>query len=261
MAEFGVRPFNARSLVLSVLLGLPRPRLATPELMRLADLFGIPQGTMRTALSRMVAAGELSAADGIFTLHGDRLIARKQAQDIGRRPPAAAWDGSWWVVTVLAPARTLAARRDFRAAMVNARMGELRPDTWLRPANLQAPAAVDSAVVVRGPLTGAESEQLVARLWDIDAIAARGGELLAALDDAASALARRGADGVPAAMLAAAAVVRFLRAEPMLPPSLVPPGWPADELRVRYRRFDTDLGRALGEALREGGTRGQPPLP
>ena len=148
--------------MLSVLLGLPTPRLAASSPARLAELFGIAPGTMRTAISRMLATGELAVVSGNYELRGERLLARKQAQDIGRRPASDAWDGSWWVVTVLAPARTLAARRDFRAAMVNARMGELRPDTWLRPANLPAPAGVDSAIVVGGPISGAEPADLVA---------------------------------------------------------------------------------------------------
>src|SRR5262245_16457999 len=47
----GVRPFNARSLVLSVLLGLPDPRLGRPAAFRLGELFGIAPGAMRTAMS------------------------------------------------------------------------------------------------------------------------------------------------------------------------------------------------------------------
>ena len=58
--ELGVRPLNARSLVLSVLLGLPRAALTPRALVGLAQAFGVAPGTMRTALSRMVDAGELT---------------------------------------------------------------------------------------------------------------------------------------------------------------------------------------------------------
>src|SRR5262245_2614998 len=133
-----VRPFNARSLVLSVLLGLPRPRLSTGELVRLAAIFGVAPGAARTALSRMAAAGDVAAVDGGYELQG-RLLERKAAQDIARHAPPSAWNGSWWVVVVTAASRGLAERREFRTAMVNSRMGELRPDTWLRPANVPAP--------------------------------------------------------------------------------------------------------------------------
>src|SRR5918994_1884423 len=115
--RLGVRPFNARSLVLSVLLGLPEPRLPAAALLRLAAPFGIAAGTMRTALSRMVAAGELANHGGDYELRG-RLLERKEAQDIGRRPPRDAWDGTWWIAAVTAPSRTLTERREFRAHIV-----------------------------------------------------------------------------------------------------------------------------------------------
>jgi phenylacetic acid degradation operon negative regulatory protein len=253
----GIRPLNARSLVLSVLLGLPTPRLAASSPARLAELFGIAPGTMRTAISRMLATGELATVDGGYELRGERLLARKQAQDVGRRPAGDAWDGSWLVVTVLAPARTLAARRDFRAAMANARMGELRPDTWLRPANLAAPADVDSAIVVRGALGGTDPADLVARLWDLPSMAERSAELLAELQTCAATLRSHGAGALPQTMLVAATVVRFLRAEPLLPRRLSPPGWPVDSLRDRYADFDRAYGRVLRDALEDQ----LPPVP
>ena len=55
---------NARSLALSVLLGSHPPELPARAFVSLATLFGIAAGTMRTAISRMLAAGELAAVDG-----------------------------------------------------------------------------------------------------------------------------------------------------------------------------------------------------
>jgi phenylacetic acid degradation operon negative regulatory protein len=235
-AQLGVRPFNARSLVLSVLLGLPQPRLPAAAVARLAEPFGIAPGTMRTALSRMVAAGELVNHGGDYELRG-RLLERKEAQDIGRRPPRDTWDGSWWIAVVTVPNRTVAERREFRAHMANARMGELRPETWLRPANLDGPRAGPDVGLVRGPLSASEPDKLVHTLWDLTAIGARCRTLLAALD---------GPDpDLPALMRRAAAVVRFLREEPLLPRALTPDDWPADELRERYRDLDRRMGRAL----------------
>jgi len=234
--KLGVRPFNARSMVLSVLLGLPEPRLPAAAILRLAEPFGVAPGTMRTALSRMVAAGELVNHGGDYELRG-RLLERKEAQDVGRRPAGDAWDGSWWIAAVTAPSRTVAERRDFRAQMVNARMGELRPETWLRPANLAGPRGDPAVAVVRGALSGPDADELVQALWDLPAIEARCRLLIAALDDPELEL--------PAMMRRAAAVVRFLREEPLLPRSLTPDGWPADELRERYRDLDRELGRMV----------------
>jgi phenylacetic acid degradation operon negative regulatory protein len=244
-----MRPLNARSLVLSVLLGLDPPELPARALVRLAELFGIAPGTMRTALSRMAATGELAGdADG-YRLVG-RLLERKAAQDIGRRPAPGDWDGTWLVAVVTAARRDVAERRAFRTHMANLRMGELRPDTWLRPANLAGPKGDSGLVVVRGPLDGEDPATLAARLWPLPAIAEGAADLGRRLDEMLPALADRRAEALPATITLAAEVVRFLRAEPLLPPALTPQPWPPDALRDRYREFDRALGRALAHTIR-----------
>jgi phenylacetic acid degradation operon negative regulatory protein len=254
MEDLGIRPLNARSLVLSVLLGLPTPRLAATSTARLAELFDIAPGTMRTAISRMLAAGELTSVDGGYELGGP-LVERKAAQDIGRRPAGDAWDGTWWVVTVTSPNRQLATRRDFRTAMANARMGELRPDTWLRPANLAGPRGDAGTIVVRGPVDGEDGSTLAARLWDLDGIARRCAALRDAIDRDVDELAGGAPAAVTRGIMLAAAVVHFLRAEPLLPAALTPDGWATDDLREQYAAYDRALGRTLRRAL------DQPPLP
>jgi phenylacetic acid degradation operon negative regulatory protein len=244
-----MRPFNARSLVLSVLLGLDPPVLPARSLVRLAELFGVAPGTMRTALSRMVAAGEVVGdADG-YRLVG-RLLERKAAQDIGRRPAPGGWDGTWIVAVVTAARREIAERRAFRTHMANLRMGELRPDTWLRPGNLPAPDGDEGLAVVRGPLAGEDPVELAARLWPLAAMAATATDLAGEVDAMLKPLADRRAEALPAAITLAAEVVRFLRAEPLLPPSLAPQPWPPDVLRERYRQLDRVIGRALPAVIR-----------
>jgi phenylacetic acid degradation operon negative regulatory protein len=244
-----IRPFNARSLVLSVLLGLDPPVLPARSLVELAELFGIAPGTMRTALSRMVASGELRGDGDGYRLVG-RLLERKAAQDIGRRPAPREWDGTWVVAVVTAPRRSIAARRAFRTHMANLRMGELRPDTWLRPANLDAPAGDGALAVVRGPLDGDDPVALAARLWPLPDLADTAVELGRRLDAMLPALADRRPEALPPTITLAAEVVRFLRAEPLLPPALTPQPWPPDELRSRYREFDVAVGRTLAHTVR-----------
>ncbi len=246
-----MRPLNARSLVLSVLLGLDPPVLPARALVRLAEMFGIAPGTMRTALSRMAAAGELDGDGDGYRLVG-RLLERKAAQDIGRRPPVDDWDGSWIAAVVTAERRDVAARRAFRSHMANLRMGELRPDTWMRPANLPGPDGDDGLVVVRGPLDGVDPAALAARLWPLSELAATAIGLARRLDETLPGLAERRPEALPATITLAAEVVRFLRREPLLPPLLTPQPWPPDALRDRYREFDRALGRALATVLRPG---------
>jgi len=61
-----IQPLTARSVLLSTLLGYHPPELPVSALVRVAALFGIAEGTTRAALSRLVAAGDVAAADGTF---------------------------------------------------------------------------------------------------------------------------------------------------------------------------------------------------
>lgn len=244
-----VRGLNARSLALSALLGTHPPALPTRAFVALAELFGIAGGTMRTALSRMAATGEVEANDGWYRLSG-RHLDRQQAQDVGRRPPSPSWDGRWHTVIAAADQRELADRRHFRAVLSRHRFGELRPDTWLRPANLPAPELDAMAFVLTGTIDRSDEPALVARLWDLPAITRTGRELLEDIDRLRSSTDLGRSAAIPGTFTLAAAIVRFLRSDPLLPPPLTPDDWPLDVLRRRYDDLETDLQTALRDFLR-----------
>ena len=229
----GLRPLTPRSIVLSVLLGSHPPAMPVGRLVEFTSLFGINAGTVRTALSRMVTAGELDVDDGVYRLAG-ALLVRQAEQDAGRLDPPAAWDGSWWVAVVTADRRTVAERREFRARAVGARLGELRPDTWMRPANIDVPNDLADVVLTRGPLLSGDPGRLVSRLWDLDTLDAQARELTARLHDAAEQLGSAARDaGLVEAFVTLAACQRFLRTEPQLPVELAA-SRSAGELRRDY---------------------------
>jgi phenylacetic acid degradation operon negative regulatory protein len=234
------RRLNARSLALSALLGTHPPRLSARALVALAELFGINGGTMRTALSRMVTAGDVDVDAGTYTLAA-RLQQRQAAQDAGRSTVAAAWDGTWHTAIAIADQRDLSDRRQVRSLMANARFGELRPTVWMRPANLPALALDSGWVIVTGEPTGADDHALLEQLWDLTAIADRARTLDRRLAEAAGALDRSDPNDIPAAFVLSATVVRFLRSEPLLPAELEPPDWPIRGLRRRYDGYEADL--------------------
>jgi len=60
------RPLTPRSAVASLLLGMHPPRMRAALLVRWCAHLGIPEGTTRVALSRMVTAGELTINDGRY---------------------------------------------------------------------------------------------------------------------------------------------------------------------------------------------------
>jgi phenylacetic acid degradation operon negative regulatory protein len=245
-----IRALNARSLALSALLGTHPPALPTRSLVDLAELFGIAGGTMRTALSRMAANGEVTASNGRHQLTG-RLLERQRAQDVGRQAPAGHWDGRWHTVIAAADQRELADRRQFRATLGDHRFGELRPDIWMRPANLPVPPvdAIADAIVVTGTIARIDEPDLVGRLWGLDSLAAAAERLIARIDALRDELDLTTPDAIPATFTLAAGILRFLRSEPMLPPALTPDPWPVTELRRRYGDLERDLQRTLRDFL------------
>ncbi|MEU9123367.1 PaaX family transcriptional regulator C-terminal domain-containing protein [Streptomyces sp. NPDC048506] len=241
-ADLALRSLTARSIVLSTLLGHHPPELPVRALVRVGELFGIAEGTVRVALSRMVAAGDLRQADGSYALTA-RLLARQARQDESRSPRTRRWRGDWEIALVTTPeGRPAAERTALRQAMAELRLAELREGSWLRPANLHRPRP---PVVVEQCtwLTGTPDDDpagLAARLWDLDGWAARARALMAALSRAGT-LADR--------FTIAAAALRHLLADPLLPDALLPQGWPGDQLRARYDEFERELSELLRQYL------------
>lgn len=232
MTDSVLEPLTPRSIVLSVLLGSHPPRMPVGRILEFTSLFDLADGTVRTALSRMVAAGDLINDDGIYRLAG-RLVERQAQQDAGRRLPSSDWDHTWWMVAVLSDRRTMAERRAFRAWAIGARLGELRPDLWLRPANLDIPTDLPHVLITRGSMISGAQQQLVAHLWDLDALRARSNVNRLALDAAAARLGDPDDRSLADAFTALAAAQQFLRVEPQLPANLTPHTI-GDDVRMRY---------------------------
>jgi phenylacetic acid degradation operon negative regulatory protein len=240
----GLRPLSARSVVASVLLGTHPPRLSTAALVELCSRFGISPGTTRVALSRMVAAGELAAEDGHYRLVGEVLLSRQRTQDDALDPPAAPWSGAWRMAVVVSARRAAAERIELRRALADARFAEWREGVWLRPDNLSRPAGtVGEEAPVRWMTVEPDDDPaaLATELWDLPGWAARGEALLTAGPDDPGDLVAEAPEWAAAVFTAAAATLRHLRTDPLLPEALLAPGWPADRLRERYARYLTAI--------------------
>lgn len=222
-------------MIASTLLGATPPVLPVRVLVRSAGLFGIAEGTVRVALSRMVAAGELTQDDdGRYRLTG-HLLERQARQEAGRRPRLRRWRGQWTTAVVVTTGRAAADRAALRLRLGRLRMGELREGVWLRPDNL--------AVAAAGPDDGDEClwgawrpdtdpVALARSLWDVDGWAA---EALSLRERLAGWTAD---DGLAAGFVLSADVLRHFNADPLLPAELLPSSWPGDGLRADYEAFD-----------------------
>ena len=225
---------TARSVVLSVLLGAHPAWASASELIGLTADFGIKETTLRVALTRMVGAGDLiRSADG-YRL-SDRLLARQRRQDDAMHPRTRPWRGDWLVLIVTSVGTDARTRAALRTTMHDKRFGELREGVWMRPDNLELELGPDVTARVR-PLTARDAApaQLAGELWDLPAWAATG---LRLLDEMAA------ATDVPGRFVVAAAMVRHLLTDPMLPAELLPPDWPGARLRAAYHDFATELAQ------------------
>ena len=174
-------------MIASTLLGMHPPRLSSQLLVRSGELFGIAEGTTRTAVSRMVSAGELEADGSAYRLAGP-LLARQARQDASRFARRRRWDGMWEMAVVDGGRRSAGARTEIREAMRRLKLAELREGVWLRPDNLlPGRAREDRAIVdtqcrtMRGEPHG-DAKALAAELWDLAAWTKEARDLRRGLD-------------------------------------------------------------------------------
>ena len=219
---------TGRSVVLSVLLGAHPAWATAAELLRLTSDFGIREPTLRVTLTRMVGAGDLVRSDDGYRL-SDRLLARQRRQDEALHPVTRDWDGTWITAVVTAVGSDARTRATLRTALQDSRFGELREGVWLRPDNLDG----DIPELARGRVRVLRTRddnpaELARQLWDLPGWAKTGRQLLREM---------HAARGVPLQFTVAAAMVRHLLTDPVLPAGLLPAQWPADAVRSAYGEF------------------------
>lgn len=227
-----IRPLTARSVVLSVLLGAHPASASAAELVRLAGDFDIRESTVRVALTRMVTAGDLVRSKDGYRL-SDRLLARQRRQDDALSPRRTDWDGMWRTVVITSVGNDARARSALRNSLQEKRFAELREGVWMRPDNIEI--ALDADVMSRVRVLRAcdeDPEELAQKLWDLPKWGAIGHDLLGEMADAAD---------VPGRFVVAAAMIRHLLTDPVLPDALLPPHWPGAALRSAYENFAAEL--------------------
>lgn len=230
---------TARSVLLSVLLGTDPPRLPVQLLVQTTRLFGIAEGTTRTALSRMAAVGEVVADDGSYEIAADRLLARQARQAASRAARTRAWRGRRWrqAVVVADGRRPAAERAALRTELDAARLAEQREGVWLRPDNVDVD--VDAPELRWSTLVPDDDPAaLAAELWDLEGWAARAEELRAAMGLLVAPLEAGDRSVLADGFVLSAEVLRHFQADPLLPDPLLPGGWPGVALRREYDRYD-----------------------
>jgi phenylacetic acid degradation operon negative regulatory protein len=246
------KALTARSVLASVLLGTEPPQLPIGLLVATAELFGISEGTARTALSRMVSAGEAEGDGTSYRLVG-RLAARQDRQRASRQATTRPWDGTWELAVVDGDGRRSAAdRASLRGALAELRLGERREGVWARPDNLDPARSPEAATTAatwcrwwRGAVPDVPPDP--AELWDLTAWAVEAEDLIAEMAALQRPLDDHDRTALAGGFVTSAAVLRHLQADPLLPPELLPAAWPGDALRAAYDRYDTAYRAVLRE--------------
>jgi phenylacetic acid degradation operon negative regulatory protein len=233
-----IQPLTARNIVLSTLLGYHPPELPISALVQVGALFEIGERAVRTAVSRMVSNGDLTASGSVYGL-APRLVARQAVQEASLSPAMTDWDGLWEIAIVTSPPRPLAERVALRRSMGRLRFAEMREGVWTRPTNLvrdHHDVVAEQYTVFRGGHD--DPTALVESLWDLDAWASEARHLLGIIDP--------GGD-LKSGFMASALVIRHLLVDPCLPPSLLPGDWPGSDLRRVYAGFIATFAARLRE--------------
>lgn len=228
-----VRPVSARSAVVRILIAADSPTMTSGEICAATTAVGYPETTVRVAVSRMMAAGELVREHRAYTL--DPALRARRTELVA--PPVRPWRGEWEQVVITAAGRPSAERAALRARLLSLRLAELREGVWLRPANLVRVLPADLATTTLQFLLRPfeNPSELTAALWSLPEWSARAQVLLDAIENPD-----------PSARFAAVcAALDLLTTDPALPEALQPDDWPVDDLRAAtsaYLAWVRELG-------------------
>ena len=255
----GLRPVTTRAVLAAALLGAARPELPAAHLVAVGSLFGISAGATRTCLWRMVADGELTTDDATYALAGRLLERRRQVDTVARAAPTpAGWDGTWEIAVVAADRRGAMDRIGLRKAAAALHLAEIREGTWARPDNLDpgrlphARAVLDQQCIRFSDASSDITTDAVGSFFELDTWATHAHRFLRAMRDEIGAAPYDHDDIGPTLshqFTLSIAVVSHLERDPLLPAELLPPNWPADDLRTSYRAFDTHFQHTMNTAL------------
>lgn len=222
---------TARSVILSALLGIHPAEAPAGMLVRIAAELELQESAVRVALTRMVAVGDLERRDRAYRL-APRLLERQRRQDAALASAVRAWTGNWRLALVTTGAADSTDRAVLREWLRNEKFGELREGAWIRPDNIEIAPDTTGRLNYLTARPDEPASKLANRLFDLRGWANQAQHLITVSESAASMRER---------FELAAACMRHLLNDPLLPPELLPAEWPGDSLRTLYELFRADF--------------------
>ena len=228
---------SARGVLFTVLGELVLPTGGEAWTSAFIDVFGrlgVEEKAARQALMRTAADNWLSSERvgrrtvWRLTPAAERLLRDGAERIFGFTAVAADWDGRWTIVIARAPETERAARHLLRTRLRWAGFGHVMPGVWLSPRSDRGEEArriLDEAGLPDGCQFTAEHEggslaAMVGQAWDLDQLARRYDEFIAAFSGPAR------AGPLVRVIDLVHAWRRFPWADPGLPPRFLPAPWP-----------------------------------
>ena len=226
-----------------------RGRAPVAALVRLMAPLGIAAPAVRTAVSRMVRQGWLTAvrlpAGPGYAVTARAVRRLDEAAERIYRTSHATWDGTWHLLAVTPPAsRTDRERLSAQLAFLG--YGSLGPTAWVSPRpspELDAALAESGARAERfTAVHDGDSQALIARAWDLDGLGRAYGRFLV---EAGESLAAHDTSTDVGAFAARSELVhtwrKFLFVDPGLPAALLPADWPGAKAAAWFDDAATSL--------------------
>ena len=204
-------------------------------LLRAAEVFGISENSLRVALARLLAAGQLTRNErGFYELAAEARVVQLHVsswQSIEDR--LVPWRGHW--IAVHGPTTGVGRgrqRRRHERALAFVGLGELEPELWIRPDNVVGGVAAIRRRLGELGLEGArvfglhdfdaETEQRARGLWDAWDLTARYAKMRATIEESSATLLQQPVEqAVVESFLIGGAALRLLAFDPLLPEPLV----------------------------------------
>ena len=246
------QPLRAWSLIVTVFGDVAAPRGGSLWLGTLNDImgaFGIGEGVVRTAMSRLAADGWVTR-DRIGRNSYYRATAKAKALSEAAsvriyRLPRRGWSGTWLlVVPKEEPGRRLA---DLRATMRRAGYAQLNSSLFIAPEGHDVPHEAERVLVFRARSDDLDQDREIARsAWKLDNIAAAYQAFCKQFAPVASALSsyqggadQRGADlaALAARLLLVHELRRIVLRDPGLPLDLLGSEWAGLQARALAKKI------------------------
>jgi phenylacetic acid degradation operon negative regulatory protein len=258
-------PMKDADIIFAFLVSLGADELSMSQLMALAAPFRITETNVRSCLSRLHARDVIQVRKegraAWYRLGGRGKRVGSNVARHFRDPDWSGWNGSYWAAAFsLSDSRE---RYRIRKKLLAYRFRALYPGLWIRPLHPDEdlPGVFGDSIraggfdLFSGGFVREISRQRISVLYDLETTAAAlSRALMTARRSIESAASLSSEAAFVERMVTGASLVPALASDPLLPPALLPEGWPAAELRRVFGEWNAVyseliapfVGRALG---------------